>query len=168
VVMQKTPMQKFTKIFIWIAAAALIAFLVFVTLTMLFGFISIFAGIIALGVGYGAYYLSTGMDIEYEYIVTNGTIDIDKIIGRRKRHRVLSAECKEIESFGKYQDSIMNGRYNVKLIAGNPNSDTAYYFTVRQKNEGLTLVVFEPNEKVLTFVKRYLPRQVYSDAFGRN
>ena len=36
---------------------------------------------------YAGFYLITGLDAEYEYIVTNGEIDIDKIIAQRKRKR---------------------------------------------------------------------------------
>ena len=38
---------------------------------------------------YGGYYLMTGIDTEYEYILTNGDLDIDKITGKRKRKRLL-------------------------------------------------------------------------------
>ena len=44
---------------------------------------------------YGGYHLIRSRNIEYEYIVTNGDLDIDKIIARRKRKRIFSANCKD-------------------------------------------------------------------------
>ena len=34
---------------------------------------------------YGGYYLMTGIDTEYEYILTNGDLDIDKITGAQEK-----------------------------------------------------------------------------------
>ena len=50
---------------------------------LVLGFVFLFANsflVIALvGVGYGAWWLITTQNVEYEYCVTNGDIDIDKI-----------------------------------------------------------------------------------------
>ena len=50
---------------------------------------------------YGGYYLMTGIDTEYEYILTNGDLDIDKITGKRKRKRLLSTKIGHFTAFGK-------------------------------------------------------------------
>ena len=47
--------------------------------------------LIAVGVAYLTYRFISARNIEYEYIVTNGDLDIDKIISRRKRKRIFSA-----------------------------------------------------------------------------
>ena len=52
------------------------------------------AGIIFLG-----YRIITSRNIEYEYIVTNGDLDIDIIVAKRKRKRIFSANCKELTSY---------------------------------------------------------------------
>ena len=39
---------------------------------------------------YGAYFLITGTSVEYEYAVTNGEMDVDKIIARRKRVHLIT------------------------------------------------------------------------------
>ena len=44
------------------------------------------------GVFYGAYYLMTGIDAEYEYILTNGDIDIDP--NTKKRYFTLQFTIK--------------------------------------------------------------------------
>ena len=59
---------------IWVLAA-LISALVFL-------FLVSFSPIFIFGIGYGAYYLSSKLNVEYEYIITNGILDIDKIINK--------------------------------------------------------------------------------------
>ena len=38
-------------------------------------------------------------NIEYEYIVTNGELDVDKIMGRSKRKRLVTADARNFEVF---------------------------------------------------------------------
>lgn len=169
VVREKSSLEKLSKILVFIAAVFLIVVLVIITLFNIFGVFSFFAGLLTLGVGYGTFYMITGMNIEYEYSVTNGLIDIDKIVGQRKRSRIIDVDCKEIDSFGKYSaDNIPTKQYAEKIVVGNMNAETLYYFSFRHKEKGNVLVLFQPNEKVLNAIKRFLPRQVYLDAFGRN
>lgn len=51
-------------------------------------------GVLGLGV-----YLVSNMDVEYEYIITNDEMDIDKIIGRRKRKRLITIDLRSAEDF---------------------------------------------------------------------
>ena len=60
-----------------------------------FSFVGAFIGVAAL---FGAYYLISNMNIEYEYIVTNGEIDVDKIMAKRRRKRLLTANARTFES----------------------------------------------------------------------
>lgn len=49
----------------------------------------------------GDWYLIGSFNVEYEYSITNGEIDIDKIINRRKRKKLITADCKDIEIMAK-------------------------------------------------------------------
>lgn len=57
-----------------IIAGILVAALILAALALLLG---PFALLLIAGIGYGAYWLITSQNIEYEYSVTNGDIDID-------------------------------------------------------------------------------------------
>ena len=52
---------------------------------------------IVAGLIYLAYRLITSRNVEFEYIVTNGDLDIDRITAKRKRKRIFSASCKEFD-----------------------------------------------------------------------
>ena len=61
---------------IWLAAFVL-CFVLY-----LFPVLSTLTLLLIVGILYGAYKLSSMLNIEYEYIITNGTMDVDKIINK--------------------------------------------------------------------------------------
>ena len=52
-------------------------------------------------VGYRAYLM---FNVEYEYIVTNGELDIDRIIARRGRKRMINIKTNAYELIAPYDD----------------------------------------------------------------
>lgn len=123
-------------------------------------------GILVILLWTGMYFLSRSMNIEFEYSVTNGYFDLDKITAKSKRRRLVSLECKNIERFGKYNPAAhQNLKYDKKVIAvsGKP-SDEQYFLTVRLPEGGHTLIVITPNDRVLGAIQQFLPRQVLHDA----
>ncbi|HEX3030256.1 MAG TPA: hypothetical protein VHT34_13385, partial [Clostridia bacterium] len=55
----------------------------------------------SVGAIYVAYYLATSKNIEYEYIYTNGELDIDRIIAQKRRRRMFSTSCKNFDIVAK-------------------------------------------------------------------
>ncbi|MBQ2815293.1 MAG: hypothetical protein IJE65_01315 [Clostridia bacterium] len=120
----------------------------------------------------GVYYLAKkwygALDIEFEYSLTNGQFDVDKIINRSDRSRMITFECKDIDTFAKYDSSVKVDLYNTRIFAANADSENLYYFVIKANESGKTIVVIEPNEKMLEGIKRSIPRNIYFDVFGRN
>ena len=83
---------------IWVLAALLSA-LVFVLLGS-FSLIFIF------GIGYGTYILSSKLNVEYEYIITNGILDIDKITNKSSRKRMISVDLGGVTRLEKFNDAV--------------------------------------------------------------
>ena len=112
---------------------------------------------------YLAYRIITSRNIEFEYIVTNGDLDIDKIVSQRKRKRIFSASCKDFDivarvksnSFSPRVQSIKNRIEAVSSV----DSDNAYFATLNYKGEP-TVVFFEPNEKMLENFRLFIPRKI--------
>lgn len=105
---------------------------------------------------YGVYWLITGMNIEYEYIVTNGALDIDKIISKRKRVNLLSIDVKDFEEFGKYEERDFSG--TVVYAVGGEEELVCAVFNSRQYGE--TMLIFSPNEKIIKCIKTHLNRKI--------
>lgn len=112
--------------------------------------INAFSLIIMIGIGYGAWYLLTAQNMEYEYCVTNGDIDIDLIVAQRKRKRIVSVSGKKIESAGRYVPQKWVGRKTDRTVIAAPSDreNNLYYFTYHSKKRGHTLVVFQPDDRV--------------------
>ena len=81
--------------------------LVVILVFVLFLFLNYFSLVIDMLLIYGAWWLITGQNVEYEYSVTNGDIDIDQIIAQRKRKRVVSVAGSKIETAGPYNPCLL-------------------------------------------------------------
>lgn len=125
-------------------------------------FIGPIAIMLAIGVCYGGYWLISGMNIEYEYILTNGEIDVDKIIAQRKRKRLVTVHAKTFEAFGPYHMAEhLNRNYDSRILACEAeNSEGVYYATFRHNVLGHCLLVFNPDDRIIKGVKSFLPRTV--------
>ena len=127
------------------------------SLFFLFTPFSSFVLLIDAGVVYGAYILITHYNVEYEYILTNGDIDIDKITAKRKRKRVLSFSTKEFEIVAPYKQG---ENYTNVLDLGTRNYEDAYYAVFSKDGQKKTLV-FNPPQKMIEAMKTYSPRTVH-------
>ena len=120
--------------------------------------------IVAAGIAYLGYRLITSRNIEYEYIVTNGDLDIDVIISKRKRKRIFSANCREFDivspvKSSHFDQSVQNIRNRIDASSSRDSPD-AYFVTLNYNGEK-TLVIFEPTEKMLNNFRFYIPRKVF-------
>ncbi|OJU15297.1 MAG: hypothetical protein BGN88_15520 [Clostridiales bacterium 43-6] len=169
VIKKKTPPEKMMIVLIWIFAAIVILLLLVIFFFQLLDKISLLGMIAAFLVGFGAYKYTSRLDIEFEYSVTNGELDIDKIIARSTRKRLISVSCKDVERFGAYKTAEHeNTQYGKKMFACSYDAEHPYYIVTRQKEFGLTLLVMEPDERILTALKKFVPRQGTSDGFRGN
>jgi hypothetical protein len=153
------------KLFIGLGGVAVaIAAFMFSPYLGAFNFLGVF---IAAGAIYGAWVLITGMNIEYEYSLTNGELDIDTIIAQRKRKRLLSLKVRDVEDFGRYNAPEQEGKtYQTKIFAcDHPLGEELWYFVTQHREKGKTLVVFNASEKMLEGMKPFLPRSLSHKAF---
>lgn len=146
---------------IWVLALALsIAIFIF-----LVRFLGLIVFVLMAGVIFGAYKISAMLYIEYEYIVTNGTLDIDKIVAKSSRKRLASFEISQVEVVEKYNPAAQHTGFNQIVMACNPNDPEAYKMVVSKEGKGRTLIVFAPNKKIKGAVVKSLPRFVANSAF---
>ena len=148
-----------------VALAALIMALTSILVVMLFLFLRSLAFVLMLPLGWLMWWLLSGMNIEYEYCITNGDIDVDRIVARRKRERVVSVALKKVESAGRYEPEKWQGRQVDRLVFAAPSEkeEGLYCFSYRSKKRGYTLVVFQPNERVMEAFVKSLPRLIQLD-----
>jgi len=151
---QATVRDKFFKsiiIFNWI--------LLFTILTFLLNFIGF---VISLGIGYGAYILLSRLNKEYEYVFTNGELDIDVIYNKSTRKRVFNGYVKDFEIMAHVEDK---SPINTFSAADERNdystgtvSDNSYIFLAKYNNKR-TAIIIEPNEAMLGAISKVLTRR---------
>ena len=141
-----------------IAGAVVVAVLCFVLLKTL--------GIIFAGLAiYGGYYLLTNLFVEYEYILTGGEIDIDKIIAQRSRKRLATVKLSTAVEFGEAgQDLHVSTTATFIKADANDPAQKNYYIRLNHETLGETVLLFTPNDEMLEMVKNNLPRNL---RFGR-
>lgn len=118
---------------------------------------------------YGVIWVITNQSWEVEYAVTNGDIDIDRIVARRSRTCIVRVRGAKIESLLPVNAETFSKSYDRVVVASRSKSTATWCFTYRSK-KGSTLVLFEPNDEVLHALKAGLSRlvQIETDRAMRN
>ena len=134
------------------------------------GMFSMIAPLVGFGAIFGAWYLITSMNVEYEYILTNGEMDVDKIIARRRRKRLITANARKFEAFGTFNEQEHAGKdYTNRVYAcASPSAPGNYYAVFNHATLGKTLLVFTPNDRVLDGLRSFIPRQAGGSAVYGN
>ena len=126
-----------------------------------FALISVFLVLILGGmiiIGLGAW-IAAGFGVEYEYIVTNNEMDIDKILGKRKRKRMITVDLTRAVAFEPYtgQDD-QDTEADVIVQASTGTEEDAYCLVCEHNDYGKVKVIFNPNERTRDSIIQELPR----------
>ena len=100
---QLVSIKKDAKIYFAYIGIAIAAILVMMVSLMILGNLAIIVIFLVL---YGAYKLYSMLSIEYEYIITNYVMDIDKITSKSSRKRVSSFDLTAVERIEKYRSDL--------------------------------------------------------------
>lgn len=151
-----------TKTFAMKAGLVFLVIVIFLACTMIFPQVAV---IVAAAAGFGAYYLTSFLDVEYEYIFTNGELDIDAIYSKSRRKKVYSGIVKDIEIMAHVDDDMHKGDFNnveeTKNCYSGVKSNNTYAFMTNIKGKR-TKIVFEPNDMMLQAIKTVLtPRKLF-------
>lgn len=109
------------------------------------------------------FFIFKRMNIEYEYIFTNGDLDIDKIINRNKRKSILSINVREFKIMAPINSKDYNkelNAYDKKYDFSSGEISDATYVVIYNKEHKRIRMIFEPNEQLLKAIKSYIPRTV--------
>lgn len=129
---------------ILLSGCVFIAFTVYATLV--FGLILLLA--IGVAVGYLCWWLYGTTKIEYEYIVTNNDLDIDKIVGKRKRKRLTTLTLNSVNQWGEYTGN-ETADVNATIIATDATGVNMWYLVADHAKLGKIMLIFSPNEDVI-------------------
>ena len=141
-------------VFIKRAIIFIVAVLIAVFLLIKLFFISI---ILIFLLFLGAYFLIRNFDVEYEYICTNGDLDVDKIIAKSRRKRLISVNLKTVTDFGLTSGKSYEKEYStINATSGDPD-DESYFLLCKDSKYGMCYILITPDEDMLEVIKSYLP-----------
>lgn len=123
--------------------------------------------VVIAGVWYLVYRLISGLDREFEYILTNDELDIDTIISKRTRKRILTLKVREFMICAPVGDKRFAKEYvknsGIKqyiYAASDPKSETSYFADFHLNAQRVRLV-FNPPYKMVEAMKQYNPKNIY-------
>ena len=122
-----------------------------------------FALLFGVGGIYFAWFFATGLNLEFEYIYTNGEIDFDKISAKRKRKRIVTVRITSFADFGKFDaEKYKNQKYDVTINAAASLADPeTYYATFTNKEGKKCILMFSPNQRLLDTINAQFRKKAY-------
>ncbi len=136
---------------------AYLAFYILCSSLELIGFMPIAVAAIIF-VGWKAF---TYFNAEFEYTVTNGSLDIDKIVAKKSRKRLVSIPAKGIELLAPYTDEYRgryeNGAFKETIDARESETSDAWFVIGDCAKGGRVRILFEPSERMLYIFEKNIP-----------
>lgn len=150
-------------VLMWTAGIGLAVTVIFAVALYLPGMLVLGAAAAA-GILYLCWRWSGNFSCEFEYIFTNGDLDIDKIIAKQKRERKITINIEATEKICRFDEKMFNDpKYNKRIVACVPDENSVC-LAARHKKEGLCLLVFAPEERMLKEISKFIPRNVMREA----
>lgn len=163
---QLVSIKKTAKTYLALFGITIAALILCFALMVLSKFIGAFAFLLIAGVFYGAYRLYMFFFIEYEYIITNGTMDVDKIIAKSSRKREMSFELSNVVRLEKYNINARPvGNFKKTVIACNEDDSGAYFMVTSEEGSGTKLLIFTPDERIKSAIVKFVPKHIGNSAF---
>lgn len=163
---QITAVKKSGKDIAAITGIWLLAFIICFLLVLFMGYLCSFSFLLIAGALFGAFKLSCRFNVEYEYIVTNGTMDIDKIINKSSRKRVLSFELATVSRLEKFNQGLLSSVNSKEIVtACNLNDPEAYLMVSSTEGKGTSYLIFAPDERVRGAIVKFVPKFIANSAF---
>lgn len=103
--------------------------------------------------------------VEYEYSFTNGDLDIDKIMAKRKRKTLLSINHKDIRVMCPYTAEFESETtaYKVSEVIDTSSSKNAagrWFFIYEKQDGGYGFVVFQPSKRFREAMRKYMRSRI--------
>lgn len=123
--------------------------------------------VLVLFMWYGVLLLISMRSVEYEYIVTNNELDIDKVMSKKGRKHLVTIDIHDASCVARIDDAEHNSVYKnpppgVRVLDYSAHSANGYtYFIDVQIDGERTIVLFEPTGRMMDALWKANPRNVH-------
>ena len=165
VVKHKRGMQSLALVFanIIMVISAIVGVMYLQLIFMQFNIVVLIITLIFLGIAVLLFLFRDRIKTEYEYTFTNGDLDFAQVFNNQKRKSLGTMRVKNVETFGPVNSEQFNKLINMPGIKRRNwflNRDSELYFFYYQKENEKNMIVFEPSEEMVEYIRKYLPRGV--------
>ena len=113
---------------------------------------------------YIAYKIIASMNVEYEYSVTNGDLDIDRVISKKRRKKMVAVKLRDVEYFAPFEGEHIKVAEDIsikRIIDASSSLDAPrLHFIIYYYNSVKTLLLFEPTDEMIENFSHYVPRSL--------
>lgn len=109
----------------------------------------------AIALVWAGWVLSGRLNVEYEYIIAGGEIQVDKIFNKKSRKTLCSFVLRSADAFYASEKNIPNA--TVYDVCG---EGQRYTIEFSDGQNGKFALVFTPDERTLEVIRPYLPRAI--------
>ncbi len=150
--------------YVLMAIIIIVALAISVALFLFSGQFPIFI-LLIVAVIYGTAKLIGMFSVEYEYIVTNSSVDIDKIISKSSRKRLVSFDSKDIIRCERGCANAVIAADD-RFICCDKDDTNAYWVLVKSGNNKKVLIMMAPNEAIIEAIKSGAPKNKAREIFN--
>ena len=106
-------------------------------------------------------------DIEYEYLYVNGELDVDVIMGKKKRKKLKSFDLNQADLVAPLHSRRMeyynqNTRMKTLDYSSGSESEKRYAMIIKADQQNCR-VILEPDEDMIEMMKKSAPSKVFTD-----
>ena len=121
-------------------------------------FISPILLLVAVALGVASYFVIPRTDLEYEYLFVNGEFDIDMVMSKSKRKKVMSMNLREADLVAPLDS------HRLKTLDYSSGNQQHRRFAVIIKSGGENCkIIIEPDEQMAQAIKNSAPSKVFLD-----
>ncbi|MBQ7330820.1 MAG: hypothetical protein IJW94_03395 [Oscillospiraceae bacterium] len=120
--------------------------------------------VVAAAAGVGWYLVRQNAYVEFEYIHTNGDLDIDKVISNASRKRVMTVNLDHVEVVAPLESQELrryNGSKARDFSAKNPQEPP--YVMVYNQGGVKALLLLQLDDKMVKSLKKWMPGKVFTE-----
>ena len=131
----------------------------FLQSVMAAGLGALIPAVVMIGIAVYLWFTHDKFRTEYEYTFTNGALDFAMVFNNKKRKSLGSLNVAKVDAFGKVQSGSFrrHTQGDVKHLRWFLNRDSELYYLAFSKEGKMSVIVFEPSEELVGYIKHYLP-----------
>ena len=123
--------------------------------------------VLAIALGVACYFVIPRTDLEYEYLFVNGEFDIDMVMAKSKRKKVMSVNLSEadlIAPLNSHKMDYYNGNQKMKTIDFSSGIEDHKRYAMIVRDSGETCkVILELDDELANTMKNSAPSKVFLD-----